>query len=302
MKVVDKKLFFINSSERTTGDVHDFTIDIPSHLLTCLPTQRLRVVLNDVVLPYTWYNVQLTNDRFTVTETNAAGLSRTFQVRLVTGSYNAVQLTDELKRQLEFVSQAMGFARAYTVSFDEVTAKFKFECDLGDAVERTEFTFGVTPSCHKLLGFTANQSYSFNAIGELLSDHSISTMLTDALYINTDLLNTNVDKAAGEKTTFHLSSVFAKLPINTSPFNNIIFQNRNDDYIINLPNHRLIQLRIWLTTVEHNPIILNDDFSMTLKIEVLEDDEKVMLSQNTGIGELLKLLLLQQRVNKSSAE
>ena len=39
---------------------------------------------------------------------------------------------------------------------------------------------------------------------------------------------------------------------------------------------------------------------MTLKIEVLEDDEKRMLAQNTGLGELLTLLLLQQRMEKSS--
>jgi hypothetical protein len=61
-------------------------------------------------------------------------------------------------------------------------------------------------------------------------------------------------------------------------------------------------LRFWFTTTEHETIYLNDDFSFTLKLEVLEDDEKVLISQNTGIGELLKLLILQQhsQVRKSA--
>ena len=42
-------------------------------------------------------------------------------------------------------------------------------------------------------------------------------------------------------------------------------------------------------------ITLNDDFSFTLKVEVIEDDEKTMVDQNMGIGELLRLLVLQNR-------
>ena len=61
MKVVDKKLIFIDSSERDGGTSDDFTISLPSHLLTREPHQTMRLVLNDLVLPYTWYNVQSSN-------------------------------------------------------------------------------------------------------------------------------------------------------------------------------------------------------------------------------------------------
>ena len=62
----------------------------------------------------------------------------------------------------------------------------------------------------------------------------LSTIFTDALLLHSDLPNTNVDKGTGTRETYHLSSVFAKVPINTSSFNNIIFENRNDDYLINV--------------------------------------------------------------------
>eukprot|EP01050_Picozoa_sp_SAG11_P062831 SAG11_NODE_42502_length_179_cov_41.525000_1_plen_59_part_11 len=58
MKIVDKKMIFINSSERDSGTINDFTITLPTHLLTRKDNQKMRIILNDLVLPYTWYNVQ----------------------------------------------------------------------------------------------------------------------------------------------------------------------------------------------------------------------------------------------------
>eukprot|EP01047_Picozoa_sp_COSAG01_P082520 COSAG01_NODE_16884_length_1196_cov_3.291892_1_plen_127_part_00 len=95
MSVVDKKLMFVNSFERQAGTIEDFTINIPSHLLTCQSHQRLRVVLNDLVLPYTWYNVQELNRRFDVTEN---GITRTIELEL--GSYHALQLRNHVQSQL----------------------------------------------------------------------------------------------------------------------------------------------------------------------------------------------------------
>ena len=68
MKVIDKQLLFISSDERDSGEISNFNLSMPPHLLTCQPHQRMRMVLNDVVLPYTWYNVQETNRHFQVTE------------------------------------------------------------------------------------------------------------------------------------------------------------------------------------------------------------------------------------------
>ena len=106
------------------------------------------------------------------------------------------------------------------------------------------------------------------------------------------------------RSVFHLSTAFAKIPINTSPFNNIIFQDVNDDYMLNIADKRVTELHIWVTTAEHGVITLNDDFSVTLKVEVFEDDERTLVHQNSGLGELLRLMLLQHHVfeDKKSAD
>ena len=122
MKVIDKQLLFISSEERDGGSISDFTLSMPSHLLTCRPEQKMRMVLNDVVIPYTWYNVQDTNRHFEVVE-NGAGA---FTVSLDVGSYHALQLRDHLIVKLNAASAASGAGYTYTVAFYEVSSKFTF--------------------------------------------------------------------------------------------------------------------------------------------------------------------------------
>ena len=276
MKVIDKQLLFINSNERDSGIVSDFHLSLPPHLLSCRPQQRMRMVLNDVVIPYTWYNVQKTNQSFQVVVNGS-----THDVQLDLGSYHALQLRDQLNSKLA--------AHNVTVSFTETSSQYTFT--MSNPVGTNALVFG-TAGAHRLLGFHNSSTNPFIA-GTLQSVKAVSMMFTDALYLHCDLLNSNIDKRAGDGSMFHLSTAFAKLMVNTSPFNNIIFQNVNDDYMLNLLDHRVNQMHFWVTTVEHGKITLNDDFSFTMKVEVFEDDEKTLLQQNSGLGELLRLLVLQ---------
>ena len=283
MKVIDKQLLFISSDERDSGTSSDFHISLPSHLLACQQHQRMRLVLNDVVMPYTFYNVQDTNRHFELVEN---GVST--QVALDVGSYHAIQLRDHLKSRLDYYSSQ---SYTYTVVFSEVDSRFTIS--IASPVGVNQINFGLH-SAHKLLGFERSSTNTFPS-DIMSSTKAVSMMYTDALYLHCDLLNTNVDRRTGGKEVFHLSTAFAKLPINTTPFSNIIFSNQNDDYMLNLIDRRVGGLHFWVTTAEHGIITLNDDFSFTLKAEVLEDDEKTMVDQNMGIGELLRLLVLQNR-------
>ena len=287
MKIVDKKLLFVSSSERDSGTIADFYLSLPSHLVTCRSHQRLRMILNDLVLPYTWFNVQETNRTFEVVENGTA-----FTVTLTKGSYNALQLRDHLIVVLNAASAGSGQSYTYAVTFNDIDTKYSFSIDAPVVALGANSITCAGPS-HKLLGFAKAAVNTFVG-SSLTSSHSISTIFTDALLLHSDLPNTNVDKGTGLKQTFHLSNVFAKIPINTSPFNNIIFENQNDDYLLNIPDRTVTQMRFYFTTVEHESIVLNDEFSFTLKVEVVEDDEKTLVEQNSGLGELLRLLVMQQ--------
>lgn len=301
MKVIDKRMLFVNSNERDSGTVSDFTITLPPHLLTRNNNQKMRLILNDLVLPYTWYNVQSSNQKFKARENNGAA----FDVVLTPGSYHVLQMRDHLKDRLEYYSGTFGDNYTYTVTYDEVAARFTFIANKAGGIAVSSFEFDSTPT-HKLLGFEPNSvnDFVFQTInGQLVlealtSTRAVNMMFTDALYLHCDLPTTNINKGVGDKSIYHVSTTFAKIPVNTSPFSNIIYMNVNDDFVTNIPERFINRIRFRFHTLEHTDIELNDNFSFTLKLEILEDDERLLVKQNTEIGELLRTLLLQQHVKK----
>jgi hypothetical protein len=157
MKVVDKRMVFINSNERDSGSINNFTITLPPHLLKRRKNQKMRIVLNDLVLPYTWFNVQTTNRSFHVRENNAGS---TFEVFLQPGSYHVVQLRDHLKQQLDYYSGIYGDNYVYTIVYQEVAAQFTFIADKPGGIAVVSFEFDNS-STHKLLGFEPNSVNDF---------------------------------------------------------------------------------------------------------------------------------------------
>lgn len=132
----------------------------------------------------------------------------------------------------------------------------------------------------------------------ITSTRAINLMFTEAIFLHCDLPTKNINKGSGDKSKFTVSNAFAKIPINTSPFNNIIYTNVNDDFVAFIPDKFINAIQFRFHTLDHGRIIFNDDLSLTIKIEVLEDDEKVLLKQNQGIGELLRTMLLQSHIDK----
>ena len=203
-----------------------------------------------------------------------------------------IQLRDYLRAQL---NHALEYT--YTVVFDETSAKFTFTNDNNSNPNFDVLRF-ATNSAHKLLGFQADSQNTFSA-KTLVSSGAVNMMFTDGLFLHCDLPNTNVNKGTGTRETYHVSNAFAKLSINTAPFSTIIYQNTNDDYLLNVPGSHLQNMTFTLKTLDHEVISLNDEYSFTLKLEVYEDDEKQIVEQNRGLGELLRLVVLQLRSLKT---
>lgn len=293
MKVIDKRLLFINSKDRVSGTIERFKIEIPPHLLHKEKDQKMRIILNDVILPYTWYNIQASNNTFTMIEHIGNPPTQTITtISLTPGSYHVIQLRDYLRAQLN-----AALVYTYTVVFDETSAKFTFTNDNNSNPNFDVLRF-ATNSAHKLLGFQADSQNTFSA-KTLVSSGAVNMMFTDGLFLHCDLPNTNVNKGTGTRETYHVSNAFAKLSINTAPFSTIIYQNTNDDYLLNVPGSHLQNMTFTLKTLDHEVISLNDEYSFTLKLEVYEDDEKQIVEQNCGLGELLRLVVLQLRSLKT---
>ena len=184
MKIVDKVMVFLNSTERDQGTVSDFTISLPQHLLSRKKNQQMRLILNDMNLPYTWYNVQSSNNKFKVYEDDFSATY--YECDLLLGSYHVLQLRDHLKQRLDSYSILYGASYIYTVVYDELSAKFKFSAVKEGFEASYSFEFTSTSS-HKLMGFEPN-SDNPSANQTLESSRAINMMFTDALYLHCDLL------------------------------------------------------------------------------------------------------------------
>jgi hypothetical protein len=315
MKVVDKRLIFVSSKDRVQGAINDFVIELPPHLLKSEKPQFTRMILNDAVIPYTWYNVQASNQTLMVREElleyGAVVSTRSQTITLDSGSYNVNGLVKLLLEKLNDSENAL--LDTYTLAYNQNTGKLTLGSDFASYPSsgpltvndgyRVVLTF-QDDATHKLLGGTRAGSHVLNgpvgletsSANTLTLPQTVNMMFTEALLLHTSIPNTNIYKGAGERTTFHVSNAFAKVAVNTSPFNNIIFTNQNDDFMLNTPDDNINTVRFSLHTMEHDPIILNDEYSFTLKLEVLEDDEKDIKDMNAHSTDLLKTLILQQHV------
>eukprot|EP01044_Picomonas_judraskeda_P014062 COSAG03_NODE_2198_length_3015_cov_4.299623_1_plen_136_part_00 len=89
---------------------------------------------------------------------------------------------------------------------EEVSSKFTFTIAAPSGTN--SFNFASNKTAYKLLGFAKESVNEFQG-SSLQSVGAVSMMFTDAVYLHCDLLNTNVDKRAGTKSVFHLSTAFA---------------------------------------------------------------------------------------------
>ena len=96
MKIVDSKLMFLNSSQRSEGSINNFTLLFPKDLVSCNQRQFLRMTLIDFTVKYQWYNIQTYNNSFEVLEQQGA-TTASHTVSIPEGNYDILELTSTVR-------------------------------------------------------------------------------------------------------------------------------------------------------------------------------------------------------------
>ena len=190
MKVVDKKLVFIKSNDRTnlSDPVSNCSYILPKELLSVDANQELRMTLCDFVCIFSWYNTDYRNNQFALfTSTNNDPSPQWHVITFPEGNYNILNQTQRLQDILNDPTNSTFNVADYgvngwtpptaaqyltwTCSWDEITGKITIT-----AVPTTGGTFinaaaqldfvdphtadtGVTSllvSSYQQLGFTTN--------------------------------------------------------------------------------------------------------------------------------------------------
>lgn len=171
---------FIDSSERISGTDGSFlskpTIVNPANMYDS-------VVVSQVSIPKSWYNVPAAFNTFTLTE-NGTDVT----ITIPAGNYNRLTLASVLPSLLTTASTA---GKTYTVSYPDVTnqadtGKFTFAYTpvlLGDDIK---FTFDAN-SMFQQMGFSQNSTNTFSVSGTLISTNVINFQIISSIFINSDM-------------------------------------------------------------------------------------------------------------------
>ena len=122
----------INNKDRVSGDLDNFVVNI-------IPTRNIeKIVLDKIVIPYTWYHVTDLTNEFEIVDTG------THIVNITNGVYTSSTMITELTNQMNNSLSTLTFA----VTFNDITNKISIS---GSSPFRLNFI--LNQSIAKTIGF-----------------------------------------------------------------------------------------------------------------------------------------------------
>jgi hypothetical protein len=206
--------FYFDSSERASGSNESFL----SKPITIDTGNRYdSVVVSQVSIPKSWYNVPANFNTFTLYETDALGPMTTTTITIPIGNYNRINFASVLAGLLTTNSQ---FGKTYTISYPNVaisadTGKYTFAYTPANPGDLVIFEFNST-NMFQQMGFLQASTNTFDdASGTLESTKVINFQIVSSIFINSDM-------CVEEGVLQEIHSVGA------SPANSYIYFQQND--------------------------------------------------------------------------
>jgi hypothetical protein len=209
-----------------------------------LPCSRL--VITNIIIPYTFYNVHSGNNEIIVDGS---------KLNIPLGNYNSITLLNRFKEMLIEWSKTSpkGIIQPTFLNdmkYDECTMKYHFKISAYSPID-VQFT----TSCD-LFGVSSDKKITLGVI-EKVMPYVCNMMSVPAVYIRSNL-------RSGFVYNNSTTNILFRLPVDKNPGSLLIYENNNIDQYINV--HNINNLDIYLTDNIGNQLNLNGgDF----KIEFL---------------------------------
>jgi len=208
-----------------------------------------RVSIVDAQIPVSWYLINSTNNKITITVNN---ISTTYL--FPHGNYNVYSFINAWY-------SVVGNNSIWNLTFNSTTNKLLFH-----NYQNTEYYFtDLGNSIFPIIGFSNGNTYSSNVTGDILSNNVINFAGLTKLNIKTSTFTTrNIDS----KNKGHTRAL-ASVPVNSSA-NGIIYYYNNNDYKSIFRNYELSSIGIEILDDFKNYVEFNNiDWTITLQIDVV---------------------------------
>ena len=231
MEIVKSYTLYLNTREANYGSSNNCTFIFTTPIVLTNTNNRFLISCPMVELPYSFSQVNSTNQNlpYTYVDTNGAGHSFTSTMNIPAGNYNINQLLTQLVTSLIADIGSRPGAPLTTTNFSFIynaqTGKVSYLMIPPGSYNITiTFDFATSYVLGLMLGFP-QAAASISAVTTIMSPNKIQVNPITSVYIRSDTLKFQSNYEAIVQT-YQNSDILAKIPITTLP-NSIIYY-RND--------------------------------------------------------------------------
>lgn len=287
--------FYLDTKYRSSGSLTSPNFNFPNNLIGINDDERIRLTIQEMTLPYTFYQTENYNNKFLIIEN---GINRLIEISI--GNYNIVTFIFELTSKLNsntslytyivsYIPQTNSLQYIATPKFGITINNIQFNFDSSNVFSL--YNINIDESLNEMMGYNNEiVNLTLNTSGTALT--SVSTIPitmspgVENLYITINnscenFSNTDVNNV------FSTSNILGKIPIATPPFSKIFYYDINQNFSTIITNKYLDNLSFTLYNERFTQITPRKDYSITIKIEIITN--AISIESNNTLKELLDI-------------
>jgi hypothetical protein len=270
-------LFYLDTKYKSGGTLTSPIFNFPNNLIGVENDERIKLTLQEMTMPYTFYQTENYNNKFLLTEN---GINRLIEIEI--GNYNIVTFIFELTNKLN----TMAGLYTYIISYIAQTNRLNYIATpkAGVVVNSISFNFDAENVFNLLnigLGETLNEMMGYNneiinlnlniAGTAFLTESTIPITMSPGVENLYMTINNSCENYSNTQTNniFTSSNILGKIPIATPPFSKIFFYDINQNFATVITNKYLDNLSFTLYNERFTEITPRKDYSFTIKIEII---------------------------------
>lgn len=259
--ILNKYNFYVNSRERISGDVNNFTVQLKTPLLLTSNKSRFEIYLNSIEYPYNFYQVNSTNNSFGLDVYIYSVFSAHHTVYITHGNYNIISLLDEIKTQV--LTTALLPSVDFVGTYNKTNGKATF------STTSAIYSFGLLFSgttIGRMVGFTSDVLVS--NLSAVVGNQNVNVNPITYICLRADIITSNKDQEALASTGEN-SDILCKVPIRTPPGTYIYYKMDFDDRI-QLTTEIISTINIRITPGNQTDTIDNNGLNFTFGLTIIE--------------------------------
>jgi|688.fasta_scaffold37676_7 uncharacterized membrane protein YkgB len=288
-------LFYLDTKYRSSGTLTSPIFNFPNNLIGVENDERIRLTLQEMTMPYTFFQTETYNNKFLLTEN---GINRIVEIDI--GNYNIITFILELTNKINTLAGLYTYIISYIAQTN--TLNYIATPKIGVSIGSIIFNFnsqnvfdllniGIGESLNEMMGFD-NDIYNLllNTVGTaFIIESPIPITMSpgvENLYIT---INNSCENYANtnESNVFSTCNILGKIPIATPPFSKIFFYDINQNFATVITNKYLDNLSFTLYNERFTQITPRKDYSFTIKIEIIAAAST--LTANDILNQMLEL-------------